>query len=104
MWFTFYNTDVQDELLNGQLTDRKLLELSEHFTDTEMLRSLTITGLNMGDHVIDSRINNHQKINEAAHECLKEWRLNEQHSHVTCSKLIKALDIVGLSSLVHILK
>ena len=80
------------------------MELSEYITSTERLKRLTITGLKMGGHIVESRINDCQTTTEAAHACLREWHLSEQDSHIACSKLIEALNTVGLSNLVRIIK
>ena len=95
--------DEKDELLNQELTFQKVWELSQHFTSTEMVRSLAITGLKMDGHIVDGRINNNFRSIEAAHECLKAWRLKEENSYIACSRLIEALKTAGLSNLVHIL-
>ena len=96
-------TGEKDELLNQELTDQKLWELTQHITRTAMVRSLAITGLKMEGHIVDSCINDNFRSIEAAHECLKVWRLGEQNSQIACARLIEALKTAGLSNLVHIL-
>ena len=81
-------SDEQDEL-----TDEKLFNLSQQFTDYNHLLTLAVTGLRMSNPRVMKHINNHKdNITQVAHKLLIEWRNEQPNRRKARAEIVKALE------------
>ena len=82
---------------NRQLSDEQLWNLSMCITNTRDLREIAVVGLQMKEHVVDSKISNHTNdIESAAHSVLKTWRNSQENRAEAYKKLHTALKKVKM--------
>ena len=90
-------------VLGQELSDQKLLSLSEEITDSGQLRCLAIHGLQVKPKTVESCLTNAKKISEAAYQVIRGWINNEPDRKVAYDKMCRALahDEVKLRLLIH---
>ena len=75
------------------LTDQKILELSEHFTNKQDLRDVAIKGLKIAGKTVSKHIqNNSNNINDAAYTLFQEWRNTQENVNIAYDKMRQALE------------
>ena len=74
-----------------ELSDVKVLNLSEVITGPVELRTLAIRGLKKGEYQIQTHLRNKSDIREAVHAVLKDWHKSQTNSKVAYLKLCHAL-------------
>ena len=88
--------------IGQELTDQKLLSLSEVLTDSGQLRRLAIQGLQINRNRVESCLTNERKISDATYEVFRDWINNEPDRKIAYDKMCRALaqDKVKLSLLI----
>ena len=67
-------------------------------TREDELRKLAITGLKMGNHIVQRHLTNKgNNITTAAHHVLEDWRTSQPNQRVAYVKLCKALKDVKMA-------
>ena len=84
-----------------QLTEGQLLKLSQYLTNKSDLRRLAVIGLQMKEHVVDSKISsNTNDMESAAYNVLKTWRNSQENIATAHRKLRNALKKVNMKFLI----
>ena len=84
-----------------ELTDVRLILLSEGINQPSKLRKLAVLGLKMGASVIDSALqNNKDDIDEAAYRVLMQWRVSQPDKWVAYKQICEALRRVRMDMLI----
>ena len=74
-----------------ELTDDKLLSLSQEITGHGQLRCLAIHGLKIKSNVVESCLANATEISEAAYQVMLRWIKNEPDRKVAYDNMCRAL-------------
>ena len=79
-----------------ELTDTRLVKLSNTIATESELRMLGTQGLNVGLHEIDKQITNNRNISSAAYHVLYNWRKTQEDNTVAYKNLCDALKSANL--------
>ena len=74
------------------LTDARLWELSQYFTNNSDLREIGLIGLQIPSRTLEKHIWNSNRITEAAYKVLNDWRNTQPDTATAHRNLLKALD------------
>ena len=93
--FFFHSGTYYDK--PGQLTDQRLLLLSQLITEQEELRALALFGLNIPDHEVAKHfVDNRGSINTAAYNLLRDWRRTQRDEREAFDNMKAALEAVNM--------
>ena len=83
-----------------ELTDGRLVLLSEEINQQRKLRKLAIVGLKMSDHVIESALQSNPDIVDAAYTVLEQWRKSDPDRTVAYTEICQTLRDVNMAMLI----
>ena len=83
-----------------ELSDPRLVLLSEEINQARKLRRLAVVGLKMDSVVIDSSLQNNTDIVEAAYHVLKQWRDSQPDRTTAYKQICQALRNVKMEMLI----
>ena len=84
-----------------ELTDTRLVLLSNEITSSNKLRTLAMVGLNINGTIIDSALqNNGDDITEAAYKVLKQWRDSQSDKTTAYTQICQTLRDVKMDILI----
>ena len=84
-----------------ELTDTRLVLLSNEITSPNKLRTLAMVGLNINGTIIDSALqNNRDDITEAAYKVLKQWRDSQSNKTTAYTQICQTLRDVKMDILI----
>ena len=90
------------KIIDNGLTDEKLLELSNKFTEQNDLLTVAVNGLEMKTTDVKKHVNNYQgKITLAAHDLFADWRKKQIDFREAREKMVKALGVSGFRLYVY---